>query len=460
MHSFSAERYLVTVRHDDCPAFTALLKRYMARPDALTDEETMLVYHVVDGLTDSFFPSLSELDERIDTLQAEIFASPREQQLQEVFSMKQRLVGVRRVITPQRDMFAQLVGGVVELPGINDETTRYFRDVYDHLIRLSDMIDSYRDLLTGVIDVYLSTVANRRDQIIKQLTVVAAVLPAASPTSPASSARTSATWSPTSSPRAPRSCSAPHCSSRQFSPFSPSSSAVSGSSACRCDSACAQRQRAARDVLRDLVRTVTRESSAQASALAGKPHRLFSEGTDAAHQTTRDAIGMMETEATRILIAVASKHGSTMEIAEAIGRTLGEEGLAVTVEAVDSVMHVDEYQAVVVGSAVYMGHWLEPARAFVAQHAADLKARRTWLFSSGPIGEPPLPTAEDAVHVDEFMAATGASDHRLFAGKIDRQRLGFAERALLRAVGAKEGDYRDWGAISDWARELVRDLKE
>ena len=175
VHSFSAERYLVTVRHDDCPAFSTLLKRYMARPDSLSDE-TMLLYHVVDGLTDSFFPSLSELDERIDTLQAEIFASPREQQLQEVFSMKQRLVGVRRVITPQRDMFAQLVGGVVELPGISDETTRYFRDVYDHLIRLSDMIDSYRDLLTGVIDVYLSTVANRRDQIIKQLTVVAAVL--------------------------------------------------------------------------------------------------------------------------------------------------------------------------------------------------------------------------------------------------------------------------------------------
>ena len=135
----------------------------------------MLIYHVVDGLTDSFFPSLSDMDERIDTLQAEIFADPREEQLQEIFAMKQRLVGVRRVIAPQRDMFAQLVGNVVEIPGITDETTRYFRDVYDHLIRLSEMIDSYRDLLTGVIDVYLSTVANRRDQIMKQLTVLAAI---------------------------------------------------------------------------------------------------------------------------------------------------------------------------------------------------------------------------------------------------------------------------------------------
>ena len=174
MHCFSAEHYLVTVRHDDCPAFVQLQMRYMKRPDTMSDE-SMLIYHVVDGLTDSFFPSLSEMDERIDTLQAEIFSDPREEQLQEVFAMKQRLVGVRRVIAPQRDMFAQLVGNVVAIPGISDETTRYFRDVYDHLIRLSEMIDSYRDLLTGVIDVYLSTIANRRDQIMKQLTVLAAV---------------------------------------------------------------------------------------------------------------------------------------------------------------------------------------------------------------------------------------------------------------------------------------------
>jgi magnesium transporter len=174
VHCFSAEHYLVTVRHDDCPAFVELQRRYMQRPDTLNDE-SMLVYHVVDGLVDSFFPSLSDMDDRIDTLQAEIFASPREEQLQEIFSMKQRLVGLRRVIAPQRDMFAQLVGNVVEIPGISGETARYFRDVYDHLIRLSEMIDSYRDLLTGVIDVYLSTVANRRDQIMKQLTVLAAI---------------------------------------------------------------------------------------------------------------------------------------------------------------------------------------------------------------------------------------------------------------------------------------------
>jgi magnesium transporter len=174
VHCFSAEHYLVTVRRDTCPAFVELHRRYMARPDSLADQ-TMLLYHVVDGLTDSFFPSLAEMDEEIDDLQDAIFAKPHESQLQAVFEMKRRLVGLRRVITPERDMFAQLLTDVAVLPGMTDESVRYFRDVYDHLIRLSDMVDTYRDLLTGLFDIYLSNVANRRDQIIKQLTVLATI---------------------------------------------------------------------------------------------------------------------------------------------------------------------------------------------------------------------------------------------------------------------------------------------
>ena len=75
--------------------------------------------------------------------------------------MKRLLVGMRKAITPQRDMFASLMGGVAELPGMTDEDERYFRDIYDHLIRISDLIDTYRDLLTSSMDVYLSTVSNR-----------------------------------------------------------------------------------------------------------------------------------------------------------------------------------------------------------------------------------------------------------------------------------------------------------
>ena len=89
--------------------------------------------------------------------------------------MKRLLVGMRKAITPQRDMFASLVGGVSALPGMTEEDERYFRDIYDHLLRISDLIDTYRDLLTSSMDVYLSTVSNRLNSVMKQLTVMATI---------------------------------------------------------------------------------------------------------------------------------------------------------------------------------------------------------------------------------------------------------------------------------------------
>ena len=117
-----------------------------------------------------------------------------------------------------------------------------------------------------------------------------------------------------------------------------------------------------------------------------------------------------------ILVTVATKHGSTAEIAEAIGRELEEAGHAVTVATVESVTSVEPFEAVILGSGVYIGHWLAPARAFARAHAEELRARPTWLFSSGPIGAPPLPKAEDAVDVADLMQQTGAREHRLFGG--------------------------------------------
>ena len=174
VHCFVSERFLVSVHHDICPPFASLQKRYAGRHQRLTGG-AMLLQQVVDSLVDSFFPALETLDDRIDTVQQEIFDRPREEQLQEIFTMKQRLIMLRRVIGPQRDMVTQVVTGSAEVPGMDDESRRYFRDIEDHLLRLSDMVNSYRDLLSGAIDVYLSSVANRRDQVVKQLTVLATI---------------------------------------------------------------------------------------------------------------------------------------------------------------------------------------------------------------------------------------------------------------------------------------------
>ena len=174
VHLFYSERFLITVHHDDAPAFADVRERYAKREGPI-ERPSLLLYRIVDGLVDSFFPILADFDDRIDELEDAIFLRADDAQLQEIFRMKRLLVGIRKAITPQRDMFAALMGGVDQLPGLEEDDERYFRDVYDHLIRISDLIDSYRDLLTGAMDVYLSTVSNRLNAVMKQLTVIATI---------------------------------------------------------------------------------------------------------------------------------------------------------------------------------------------------------------------------------------------------------------------------------------------
>jgi magnesium transporter len=174
VHCFYSERYLVTVRRDEAPACDALRERYAKRP-APPPRPATLLYKLLDLLTDSFFAALQDFDERIDSMMDAMVQGPSNDQLQELFAMRRRLVALRRVISPQRDLMAGLASGVVALPDLDEEAERYFRDIYDHLIRVSDMIDSYRDLLASSMDVYLSTVSNRLNLVMKRLTVIATI---------------------------------------------------------------------------------------------------------------------------------------------------------------------------------------------------------------------------------------------------------------------------------------------
>jgi magnesium transporter len=174
VHCFYSERYLVTIHQDDCPAFDDVRERYAKGAQAIP-RPSLLLYRLISALVDSFFPILADFDNRIDELENAIFQSAGEEQLQELFAMKRLFVGLRKAITPQRDLFATLMGGISNLPGMVEEDERYFRDIYDHLIRISDLIDTYRDLLTSSMDVYLSTVSNRMNVVIKQLTIIATI---------------------------------------------------------------------------------------------------------------------------------------------------------------------------------------------------------------------------------------------------------------------------------------------
>lgn len=174
VHCFYAEHYLITVHQGGCPAFDELRELHAKRLTKI-EEGPGILYLVVDTLVDSFFPRMAAFDEQIDSLETAIFTNPTDDELQQVFTMKRNLVALRQLVTPQRDMFAALLAGRYDIPGLNEDNARYFRDVYDHLIRLSDEVDTYRDLLTGAMDVYLSTVSNKLNVIMKQLGVIATI---------------------------------------------------------------------------------------------------------------------------------------------------------------------------------------------------------------------------------------------------------------------------------------------
>ena len=133
-----------------------------------------LLWALVDDLIDSYFPLFDKVDERIDELEDRIVASADRQTVERIFELKRDLITIRRVTSPQREIFNQLTNR--ELPFVQPGHLIYFRDVYDHLIRLTDELDSFRDRLTGALDAYLSTINNNLSEIMKRLTAVTVIL--------------------------------------------------------------------------------------------------------------------------------------------------------------------------------------------------------------------------------------------------------------------------------------------
>jgi len=172
VHAFISGGYIVTSHAGPIEALAEARKRMKAQPPR---SEQFVVYRVLDGLTDSFFPVLERLDDELERLDEEIFDEPSPAHLERITQLRRQLVELRRVTTPQRDLLARGTDDILEIPGLQADSREYFRDIYDHAIRISEQIDSFRDLLSGSRDAYLSTVSNRLNQITTQLTVVATI---------------------------------------------------------------------------------------------------------------------------------------------------------------------------------------------------------------------------------------------------------------------------------------------
>ncbi|HTW01147.1 MAG TPA: flavodoxin domain-containing protein [Streptosporangiaceae bacterium] len=159
-------------------------------------------------------------------------------------------------------------------------------------------------------------------------------------------------------------------------------------------------------------------------------------------------------ERPRVLVSAASGHGSTTEIARVIGGTLADNGIAVDMIPPAVVDFVDDYDAVILGSAVYGGRWLGPATDFAIRFRDSLAIRPVWLFSSGPVGG--LPSESDPVEVTRIRQAFPVCGHRVFSGKLDPRALSVAQRTSIAVFHPRmPGDFRDWDAITEWAEGIA-----
>lgn len=173
-----------------------------------------------------------------------------------------------------------------------------------------------------------------------------------------------------------------------------------------------------------------------------------------------------------VLVAYATRHGSTAEIAERLAATLRSEGLAVDARPTHDVRDISDYDAVVIGGAAYMNHWLKEATRFAERHRAELEQRPVWLFSSGPLGTDLVDKQGqdvlEASRPQEFPELTSQlrpRGEKVFFGAWDPDAppAGLGERLVRLMPAAKEaipaGDFRDWPAIDAWAAEIATSLK-
>lgn len=161
-----------------------------------------------------------------------------------------------------------------------------------------------------------------------------------------------------------------------------------------------------------------------------------------------------------VLVAYASKRGSTAEIAETVAATLRRAGLEVDLKSVEEVGDLDRYGAVVLGSAVYMKRWRGDARHFLKKHRRALRQVPFWVFSSGPVGDPANdnPDWMEPPNLVEKVEEMGARGHVVFGGSLPLQPRGMMERAMVEGTPKQHRDRRDWSEIREWAGQVASEL--
>lgn len=174
LYLFIGANYLVSVHNGEFQQVNETIRRWRDPNAPPGDRSGALLYALLDTIVDDYFPLLDQLADDVDTIEDMIFEQFENSSIQQIFSMKRDLLLLRRVIAPERDALNVLMRR--ELPLFRGKDVTYLQDVYDHIIRITDTVDSYRDLLSSAVDSYLSVEASRQNKILKVLTVTSIIL--------------------------------------------------------------------------------------------------------------------------------------------------------------------------------------------------------------------------------------------------------------------------------------------
>ena len=166
--------YVVSFQEHPGDVFERIRERLRAGAGRLRSVGPDHLFHaLLDAIVDSYFAVIEELGERIETVEEEVVADPDRETLQAIYTLKRSLITLRRSVWPLREAVAQLERG--ESPLIGEQTLVYFRDVYDHTIEVAETVETYRDMISGTLDVYLSSQSSRMNEIMKVLTIIATI---------------------------------------------------------------------------------------------------------------------------------------------------------------------------------------------------------------------------------------------------------------------------------------------
>jgi magnesium transporter len=168
---FLGRDYIITVTEEACPSLAERLDQLKARNSS--DRADQLFYRIIDGLVDSYLPILDRYSDDIDVIEDEVLEKATPEVIARIFAIKRSLIEMRRVLGNTRDVAGYLQR--IESDIIGRDMWPFLRDVYDHLARNMDTVEMQRDLLTGALDIYLSSLANRTNQVMKVLTVLGTI---------------------------------------------------------------------------------------------------------------------------------------------------------------------------------------------------------------------------------------------------------------------------------------------